>query len=507
MGTLRELNPSVWVSDTPDLAFPPLDGDQQGDVVVVGAGVTGLTVARLLADAGVRVVVIDAGPVCGGATGYTTAKVTALHRLVYKELLDRHGKERTQAYAAANLTAVKKVASLARADNIECDLVNAAAVTYTQRDEHVAAIEAEVEAARRVGVPVERTTATSLPYAVRAAIRLEHQLHFHPRRYCVGLARSVSAQGGSVHERTRALDVDTRGPGVSVTTNRGTISADRAVLATHLPFPNAGGFFARAHPYRSYAVLARPGQPPPEDMYISVEEPTRSLRPTADGHLIIGGEGHKAGADRDTRRCYAALESWAQTHFAVESIDYRWSAQDYCTLDRMPYVGSLTPREDRVLIATGFGKWGLTNGTAAAEILADTILGRENPWAVAFDSTRVAPRASLTAFLGENAGVAWHFLTDRLRGLRVPAAASLRPGEAAIASHDGARSACYRDEAGALHAISPTCTHLGCQVAFNTAERTWDCPCHGSRFDIDGRVIEGPATRDLPPKPGQAKKS
>jgi glycine/D-amino acid oxidase-like deaminating enzyme/nitrite reductase/ring-hydroxylating ferredoxin subunit len=500
MGSPNEVNPSPWFADEPDVNFPGLDGDVRTDVVVVGAGITGLTLARMLVDAGVRVVVIDAGPVCAGVTGYTTAKVTALHRLIYGELVERHGEERARAYAVANESAVKRVAAFAEADAIDCDLVRAPAVTYTQRREHVADVEREVETARKLGLAVEFTTTTSLPYPVLAAVRLDNQLHLHPRRYCLGLARQVVAQGGSVHEHTRARGVESGLSGVIVQSNNGTIHADRAVLATHMPFLDRGGFFAREHPYRSYALAGRLGQAAPAGMYISVEDPTRSLRPAPRGRLIVGGEGHKTGQETDTRRHYAALESWAREHFDLESIDYRWSAQDYHTVDGYPYVGQLTAREERVFVATGFRKWGMTNGTAAAQILADRILGRGNAWADAFDATRIAPGPSAVGFLKENLGVARHFVADRVAALRAPTADSLAPGEGGIARHNGVRAACYRDEEGSLHAVSMTCTHLGCQVTFNTAERTWDCPCHGSRFDTDGRVLEGPAVRDLPSK-------
>jgi glycine/D-amino acid oxidase-like deaminating enzyme/nitrite reductase/ring-hydroxylating ferredoxin subunit len=373
-------------------------------------------------------------------------------------------------------------------------------VTYTERHQHVADIEREVEAARKLGLAAQFATTAPLPYPVQAAIRLDNQLHFHPRRYCLGLARQVVAQGGSVHEHTRACGVESGSSGVAVRTGDGTIHADRAVLATHMPFLDRGGFFARAHPYRSYALAARLRHAVPDGMYISVEDPTRSLRPAPAGRLIVGGEGHKTGHETDTRRHYAALESWARENFDVESIDYRWSAQDHHTVDGYPYVGQLTAREERIFVATGFRKWGMTNGTAAARILADRILGRDNPWADAFDATRIAPGASASTFLLENLGVARHFVADRVAALRAPAADTLAPGEGGIARHNGVRAACYRDEKGLLHAVSMTCTHLGCQVSFNTAERTWDCPCHGSRFDIEGRVLEGPAVKDLPSK-------
>ena len=500
MGSPHEVNPSPWFEAEPEVAFAAMDHDRRADVAVVGAGITGLTLARLLVDAGVEAVVLDAGPVCAGTSGYTTAKVTALHRLVYRELVERHGEERARAYAAANQGAVDRVAAFVESDGIDCDLVRAPAVTYTERADRVADAEREVDAARRFGLPVEFATTAPLPVRIRAAVRLDDQLHLHPRRYCLGLARHVAAHGGTVHEHTRALTIESGPSGVAVQTDRGTVHADRAVLATHMPMLDRGAFFARAHPYRSYALAARVRQAAPEGMYISVEEPTRSLRPAPMGRLIVGGEGHKAGHEADTRRHYAALESWARECFDVESVEYRWSAQDYVTVDGFPYVGRLTAREERVLLATGFRKWGMTNGTAAAEILADLLLGRHNPWAEAFDATRIAPRVSAAGLVKENLGVARHFVADRVAALRAPTAESLRPGEGAIARHDGARAACYRDEEGEIHAVSMTCTHLGCQVAFNTAERTWDCPCHGSRFDIDGRVLEGPAVKDLSPK-------
>ena len=497
MGSLREANPSPWVTGGDAGQFPPLRDDSRADVVIVGAGITGLTLARMLVEAGATVVVLDSGPVCAGATGYTTAKVTALHRLVYRELIERHGDERARAYADANQSAVQTVAELANADNIECNLSAAAAVTYTERDETVADIEAEAEACRRVGIPVEFTTGTELPYPVKAAVRLDDQLHFHPRRYCLGLARRIGSMGGAVHEDTRALQVTTDPSGVSVTTARGTVTADFAVLATHLPFLDRGGFFARAHPYRSYALSMRLRGAVPEAMYISAEDPTRSLRPVPGGRVIVGGEGHKTGRDPDTRQRYTALEAWARSRFDVEEIEQRWSAQDYVTVDGLPYVGRLRRNEERVLVATGFRKWGMTNGTAAAQMIADTILGRDNAWLHAFDATRLAPRPSLMSFVRENVDVARRFLGDRVARPRAGAADTLAAGQAGIVDHENRRMACYRDQEGSIHAVSPTCTHLGCEVTFNTAERTWDCPCHGSRFDVDGRVLEGPAVKDL----------
>jgi Rieske Fe-S protein len=224
------------------------------------------------------------------------------------------------------------------------------------------------------------------------------------------------------------------------------------------------------------------------------------VRSTADGWVIVGGEGHKVGQDDDTTQRYEALEAWAKERFGVESVGYRWSAQDYKTADGLPYIGRMTARSERIFVATGYGKWGMTNGAVAATILSDLVQGRQNPWSETFDSTRLAPRQSARSLISENLDVAKRFVGDRVTSLRPMPADELAPGTGGIVDLDGDTVAGFRDEDGALHAVSKTCTHLGCRVTFNTAERTWDCPCHGSRFDVDGRVIQGPAVEDLAPR-------
>ncbi len=495
MGSLDETNPSLWVSTT--AAAPrhgPLGHDIRVDVAVVGAGIAGLSVARLLAAQGATVAVIDAGPVGAGVTGYTTAKVTALHSLIYARLRESFGAEAAAVYATANQAAIGKVAELAADDGIDCQLEAGPAFTYTCETGQVDAIEQEVAAAMDAGLPASFTTDTELPYDVLGAIRVEDQAQFHPRMFCLGLAAGIVASGGAVYERTRALDLDGR----TVVTDRSRVTADAVVVTTHIPVLDAGGYFARMEPKRSYAVAARAAGERPRGMYISVEQPTRSIRSTTDGWLILGGEGHKVGEDEDTTRRYAALEAWTAEHFGA-TVEHRWSAQDYVSADHLPFVGPL-PGHDGAFVATGFGKWGMTNGVAAAMILSDLVQGRENSWAATFDSTRVALKQSAKKLVTANVDVAKRFIGDRVATLRSPDADELAPGTGGIVTLGGDTVAAFRDVDGALHALSPTCTHLGCRVSFNTAERSWDCPCHGSRFDIDGQVLQGPATKDLLPK-------
>jgi Rieske Fe-S protein len=285
-----------------------------------------------------------------------------------------------------------------------------------------------------------------------------------------------------------------------VTADGGRVLADQAILATLLPVTAAGGFFAKTYPSRSYALAARVEEAAPDGMLLSVETPTRSVRPGPAGDealLVVEGEEHETGQDDDTRDRYAALESWVRDTYRVRAIEHRWSAQDYMSPDRVPYVGRASDGARRLLVATGFGKWGLSNGTAAAMMLSELALGRDHPWLAVFDSTRRKPGSSTAELVRENLDVARRFVADRLAGLRAPSLAELAPGEGSLVSHAGETLAASRDEGGGVRAFSPRCTHLGCLVAWNTAERTWDCPCHGSRFDHEGRVIEGPAVQDL----------
>jgi Rieske Fe-S protein len=239
-------------------------------------------------------------------------------------------------------------------------------------------------------------------------------------------------------------------------------------------------------------------------MLISAGSPTRSVRAVpveGDDLLLVGGEGHRTGAGGDTERRYARLEAFAREHWDVQSVEYRWSAQDNVTVDHVPYVGRLNPREERVFMATGFAKWGMTGGTAAALLLADLLTGRENPWAPLLDPNRLTLRASAPRLIKENLHAGLRFVGDRVSKPGLRAAEELAAGEGDIVRLHDERVAAYRDDDGTLHAVSPTCTHLGCQVNFNAAERSWDCPCHGSRFAPDGSVLQGPAVHRLERKP------
>ncbi|MDX6604550.1 MAG: hypothetical protein QOF23_1059, partial [Solirubrobacterales bacterium] len=338
-----------------------------------------------------------------------------------------------------------------------------------------------------------------LPWPTLGAVRFENQAEFHPRRFLLPLAGEIAGDGSHVFEQTPALDVREGRP-CRVETARGVVVADEVVIASHFPFLDRSLAFARIHPERSYCLAARVAGEPPEGMFISAGSPTRSVRAHAgDGGvwLLVGGEGHKVGQGGDTEERYRALDAFARERFDVRSIDYRWSTQDTISVDHVPYIGRLTAWSRRIYMATGFAKWGMTGGVVAGMIISDEILGRDNPWSSVFAANRFKPLAAAKDLVKENLNVGMRFVGDRLTKPGAGSVEDLARGEGMIATSGGERVAAYRDDDGALHAVSPVCTHLGCQVNWNRAERSWDCPCHGSRFGPDGTVLEGPAVRPL----------
>jgi glycine/D-amino acid oxidase-like deaminating enzyme/nitrite reductase/ring-hydroxylating ferredoxin subunit len=489
---------SLWLDTTePRPEHPPLDGDVHVDVAVVGAGITGMTAALELARAGRMVAVVDQHVVGGGTTGHSTAKVTSQHGRAYSLLRLAHGRDAARRYGEAMEWAKEHIAALA-GEGIDCGFRRGPAYLYGSAPWQRPLIEREAVAAREAGLPAGLVETTPLPFEVHGAVRFDDQAEFDPRAYVLGLARLLAEAGGSVYEHTRARQVH-EGEPCRVETERGTLIADDVAVATLMPFLDRGGFFARAYGQRSYVITARIAGPAPDGMFINAGPPTRSLRAHPLGGedlLLVGGEGHHTGSGKARPERYEALIEFARRHWDVRSIEHRWSAQDYMPDDLIPYAGRLHPRSRHVYVATGLKKWGITAGTAAARLIADAILERDNDWAGLFSSTRVrlqeAPR-----FVLENSRVGFHFFADRLKERGSRPIEDLAPGEGAIVSAADGKVAGYRDDDGDLHAVSSRCSHLGCQVVWNAAERSWDCPCHASRFDVDGEVLNGPAVKPL----------
>lgn len=498
---------SLWVDYDPGPDHLALTSDIRVDAAVVGGGMAGLCTARELARSGRTVALLEADRVAHGVTGHTTAKVSVLQGLAYSRIRKARGADAARQYAESQQDAVTHIRHLTERLGIDCDLETAAACTYVTDPTHRGHLRDEADAAREAGLDVAWVEKTPLPFPVEAALQLEDQVQFHPRKFLLGVAADLLRGGGRIYERTRVTDLH-EGTPCKLTTSAGhTVEATDVVVATHYPVFDRGLLFTRLEPKREVVVA---GPVPaeghiPEGMYLTEDSNTRSFRtaPHDDGRvLIVTGEKFTPGDPKDpgAARHFQILTEWAQRSFTGFAITRRWATQDTFSTDHVPYVGRLHPLSGHTYVATGFGGWGLSGGMAAARLLTSRIVNGRARWAGLYDPARFHPLSEGPEILRLGARTAKHLVTDRLPGGFADSVDDIGPGSGAVLRGRGTGpQAVHRDEAGRLHRVSARCTHLGCVVHFSEAEAAWECPCHGSRFDVDGAVLEGPAVHPLTP--------
>lgn len=475
-----------WVANAPRTAYPELAGEKECDVVIVGAGIVGLTSALSLLEAGKSVAVLEARRIGAQVTGRSSAKITAQHSLIYHHLIENVGRTMAAAYADANRTATARIRDWIEALGIDCDYETKSAFAYTCDPNRMADIQAEATAARELGFDAHVLDRAPLPFATAGTLEFPNQAQFNPARYLVGLAAAVHARGGQTYEWSRATTFE-RPDRWSVGTDKGQVIADQVVIATNITVKSPIGYANRTQP-RSHAVMAfRTDHPETVDgMFISLDAPTHSLRTghDAEGPLLLAlGPRFDTGQDGDVASRFRELEAWTRAHLPVREVAWRWCNEDYDTADRMPYVGQPDPREaPGFYVATGFNGWGISNGTAAGLTIAAEITIGAPRWGKLYDPTRPTPENF------HHSGDSQSLIDDVAR---------IAPGEGGVILRGDEKIAVWRDEDGTLHGLSASCTHKGCTVTWNNADHTWDWPCHGSLFERDGTVIHGPARKPL----------
>lgn len=486
---------SLWRDRAPATEYPTLESGLQFDCVVIGGGLTGVTTALLLARGGASVALIEGRSLGAAATGNTTAKLSLLQGTHLSDISKKHSTSTVRAYVEANREAQQWLLRFCKDNGV--DTQREAAFTYAQTPSGTSKVKEELKACRSAGLDAEWVEDTELPFRTYGAVRVDKQAQFDSMAVLEALAAEAQSHGAVIFENTRAVGVN----GSVIHTDRGDVEAGTVILATGTPILDRGGFFARLEPNRSYALAFKVSEPIPRGMYLSADSPSRSVRyaPSADGDLLlIGGNGHVVGRESSTQSKVDELIDWTQKYWPGAQLTHQWSAQDYSPIDKLPYVGPLLPGNDRILVATGYSKWGMTNGVAAALALSSRVLGGHIEWARALQTWRPGELTGLGTAAKANGGVGVAMVRGWLRA-QLPANGSAPPEGEGQVRRRGVRPVATCTVDGRTTSVSAVCPHLYGVVQWNNAERSWDCPLHGSRFSHDGKVLEGPATQPLKP--------
>ena len=503
LNMFEEMPRSYWIYSTEQTHYPRLEEDIDVDIAIVGGGMVGILAAYQLQNQGFTVAILEAERIAESTTAHTTAKLTSQHDLIYDKLIKQMDEKSAEQYARANETAILEIKKIADENNIACDYIAESSYLFTQDDEYVKPIEDEARAASSLGIKAHLVDKMPLDLDIKSAIVFENQAQFHPRKFLIPLAKVIHQNGISIYEKTRARQLDqVDGRYIINTSQEKKVSADKVIIASHYPFYNKKAmYYSRIYVERSYVIAIKAKEKFPGGIYINAEDPSRSIRsvPTEDGELIlVVGETHKTGQGENTNDHYKALLDFAKEIFTVENVLYRWSTQDCMTVDGLPYVGQFSSDTPNLYLATGFHKWGMTNSMASSMILKDLIVKGESPWSDVYDPSRKNILASTKEFLGQNLNVAGQLIDGKASPMpENPEDIVIRRGEGKILQAYGERAGAYRDEDGRVHLVNTTCTHMGCELNWNPSEKSWDCPCHGSRFTYTGEIIQGPAVKNL----------
>ncbi|MHB1346829.1 MAG: FAD-dependent oxidoreductase [Candidatus Humimicrobiaceae bacterium] len=492
----------MWLATTPETDYPSLSDNENisVDAAVIGAGIAGISTALFLKKEGMKVALIESGKVAKGVSGFTSGKVTSQHILIYKYLIDKFGFELAKQYADANQKALMTIREMVKEYVIDCDFATKTAFTYAQNEETLQKVAEETEAAISLGLPAFYTEKVPVPIPVKGAVCFSGQGQFHPRKYLLELASKIPGDGSYVFENTRALDLNEGSP-CEIMTNHGTVKAKDIAITTHFPFyDKPGRYYDRMEAGRIYSFAMRLKTKFPDGVFISAEKDVYSFRsqPYNEGELVIaGGQEHVTGRIADTKYRFKSLYDYVGLFFDIDGIEFCWSSQDNNTVDMVPYIGRYMPDTKHIYVATGFNGWGMTHGTVSGIIIKDLIMGFKNTFASIYDPARFklskVPEKKLHTKKAEKSK------KNAIRTINDPSKylSALKNEEGKIIEIDGAKTAVYKDNDGKGYFLNPLCPHMECLVRWNNAEKSWDCPCHGSRFSFNGAVLNSPAFENL----------
>ena len=490
---------SIWQHSVEDSERLDIIDSKEYDVVIIGAGITGVTTALLLQQAGKSCIIAEAKNPGFGTTGGTTAHLNNFYDTPYSKIIKDFGEDDALLMAQGAKAAIGLIKTNIETQQIDCDFEEKDAWLFAVDEKQNKMLDDIVSSANKVGVLMEYTDKSPFPIPHLKLARVPGQAQFNPMRYLNGLLEAFSNAGGKLIQQCRVTDI-IEGDVLSVETTLGTIRARNAIYATHIP-PGVNLLHFRCAPYRSYAMGVKiKFDEYPNGLGYDLNDPYyyyRTQEIDGEQYMIIGGEDHKTGHEDNTEQCFRRLESHIRTHFRVEEISFRWSSQYFEPTDGLPYIGNLPGKGSNLYVATGYGGNGMIYGPLAGLILSNILVNGESIYQELLDPNRLKPMAGFTNFVKEGADVVKQLVGALLPTEKLKEIADLAAGEARVVKLDGQVMGLYKDEQGALHAVNSACTHIKCTVNWNGAEKSWDCPCHGSRFSYDGEVLTAPALKPL----------
>lgn len=494
---------SYWIDSANKTNYPKLTKDIVVDVCIIGGGLTGITSAYLLSQEGLKVALVDKDKMGMGVSAYTTGKLTSQHDIFYSYLMEEFGIIFAKKYLEANEEAIKLAKDIINKENINCDFEVQDSYIYTQSMNDIKKIEVEADSLKALGINSEYLKQIPLPTKIFAAVKFPNQAQFHIRKYILGLLNSLENKDCQMYENTKVVDVKQERDRCITYLENNKIISKYAIIASHYPVINFPGYhFLKMYQDMSYVIMVDPKENVPDNgMYITSESPTKSIRTVLDNNgkrfLLVTGLEHKVGAnDVELDNKYKELEDYIKTIYPNSETLYKWSNQDCISLDKVPYIGEFSKFMPNIYIATGYKKWGMSTSHVAAQIITDKILGNENKYAEIFNSRRLNPIRNYSEFGNILKQTTYSWVLNRITPPK-ELYENLNPGTGGVVKYNGKKLGIYKDENGEVFAIKPYCGHLGCELSWNNLEKTWDCPCHGSRYDYKGRYMIEPTKKDL----------
>lgn len=484
-----------------DVPYKQLE-NKEFDILIIGAGLSGLNTAYLLMNKGYKIGIIDASNIGYGASGYTTAKITVQHNLIYDYLIRSYSLKTAKEYYTANIDGLSLYKKIISDNNIDCDFNKDDAILFTTDKNKIYDLKNEYDAYNKLNIDCDLKENFDVPFPISAGLMIKDQYKFNPLKYLFGIADILINNNIKIYENIRAIDIISNDKPYDVITDMGHIYADKIIVTSHYPFDRTlGAFFLKLSAEKSYVIACKTNVKKFDGMYLSIDKNVRSLRyyrHNKEDILLVGGCNHKVGAINEESLCYKELEEYLLKHFSKFEILAKWSTHDCMTHDKIPFIGNIDKKHKDIYVATGYNKWGMTTSALAANVISNNILNGSTIYNDIFSPNRhINVNLNSVKEFGESGGNTIMGLVKRFLIYSKDELDTLKKCSGIIINNNLTKLGVYLDDNDIYHCIKPICTHLGCEVKFNDAEKTWDCRCHGSRFDIYGKIIEGPAAIPL----------